>query len=250
MIPGQANWIISSPVRQLIRRVRSNTYSRSVRTNATLTATSEAMRIPFTPRCQTATSRTVKRICVRPRERVEGKPAPLAPQPCEVHGEVDDVREIDVDERDREERGVGLNAEDPVGEAGGEDDEREDDERWIDRLDQQVERDDPPAPVRVVAVEVEPCEDAVHAGGDDHVDERDGREHELETPELRWREEVGVERDEEEREGLEHRAHRAVEGRVARKCGDAEPLPCIVVALAARRAGLDARTHGPGTPGA
>ena len=90
------------------------------------------------------------------RERVEGKPAPLAPQPCEVHGEVDDVREIDVDERDREERGVGLHAEDPVGEAGGEDDEREDDERWIDRLDQQVERDDPPAPVRVVAVEVEP----------------------------------------------------------------------------------------------
>ena len=51
----------------------------------------------------------------------------------------------------------------------------------------------------LVAVEVEAGEDAVHAGGDEHVDDRHGREDELETPELGRRDEVGVERDEQER---------------------------------------------------
>ena len=67
MIPGHAKETICRPTRQSMRRVRSGTYSRSVTTNATPTEASDAIRIPLTFRCQTATRRTVKTIWVSPR---------------------------------------------------------------------------------------------------------------------------------------------------------------------------------------
>ena len=96
-------------------------------------------------------------------------------------------------------RRVLRSAEDPVGQLRREQHQGEDDERRIDRLDDEVEADDLAPPEALVAVEVEAGEDAVHAGRDEHVDDRDGRKDELETPELGRRDEVGVERDEQER---------------------------------------------------
>ena len=97
----------------------------------------------------------------------------------------------------------------------------------------------------LVAVEVEAGEDAVHAGRDEHVDDRHGREDELETPELGRRDEVGVERDEEERERLEQRTRAAVDDGVARERGDAEAAGRVVVAALLDLGRVDANVrHG------
>jgi hypothetical protein len=59
-------------------------------------------------------------------------------------------------------------------------------------------------------------EDAVHVGRDQHVDDRDGREHCVEVSELSPAEVVGVERDEQKRKRLQKHARAPVDRGVLR----------------------------------
>ena len=161
-------------------------------------------------------------------QRVEREAPPPPPEARQVHRQVDDVRQVVVDERDHEVTREDRRTEDLLRERRREDDQRHDDDRRVDRLDQEVERDDLPPPHRLVAIEVEAREDAVHSCADHDVDERDGREDELEAPELRRRKKVRVQRDEQERERLEQRTNTAVERGVARERCDAVALLRVV----------------------
>jgi hypothetical protein len=171
------------------------------------------MRMPFTPRCHTATRSTLSRICVR-----------LAAQPAQTHRHVDDVRQVEVDQGDHEQRRVAGPAEETLGDRPGERDQQADEHRRVDGLDDD-ERRDHTAPERVVlVVEIEAGEDAAEV--DEHVDQRHAGEDELEPPEVGRRDEMRVERDEQEGERLEEDAGAAVDRGVVRERRDPAPRGC------------------------
>ena len=67
MIVGHPNEIISRPTFQSTPRTRSKTYSLALTTKTRQAAVSEAIRMPLTPRFQTATSRMASVTYVSPR---------------------------------------------------------------------------------------------------------------------------------------------------------------------------------------
>ncbi len=161
------------------------------------------------------------------RQGVECERPRLPPQARERHRDVDDVRQVEVDQGDHDQARVDRIPRDRVGEAVGEEEQTADQHGRVDRLDQEEERDRLLAPARVVSVEVEAGENAAQV--DEDVDERREGQDELEDAELGGAQVARVERDEEERERLQEDANAAVDGRVVGERAKPEPARDLCV---------------------